>query len=386
MKYLIIRCEDRAQAGEQVPSLLEGSKVAHLAQLSQSGCAGLIQGKKRADESCSGIDRLQIHRGLLGLTLENQHALPGACYAAQGGIKIDDGKTAWCCEFVTAHDNKIIDPVGGKISSKESTMLVETLNEQLGSDTRRWVALQDSHSLFLTSDLLFLADGKPPIQPPEMLVGNPWGAQLSKGQPGQALQLLIEQATKILEDHPVNRVRVDLGENPANLIWFWGAARFDSLSSKNKSPVQKGLIISSRFPMKGLSALLGYELSGNEIALDEDGCQQLSRSIKEAIERYDLVYVNLTIDSSDSIERLCIMERIDQTLLKPLTMSLSRHDSIRFLFAADDRLNGLVSFVATGSGLPRLEANRMTTKQLMDGSLSFEDSAALFSWFTQTPS
>lgn len=381
MKYLIIRCEDLAQASKHVPSLLEGSKASHLHQLAQAGSAGLVRPKNNTDGDYSGIDSLQMHRGLLGSALKDPHTLPGACYATQGDVKLRDGETAWCCELVTQRDDKIIDSTAGKITSNESAALIKTLNDQLSSDTRRWATLQNSHSLFLTTDLLFLSDGNPSIDPPEMLKGRVWTERLPKGQAGQSLQLLIEQTAKILEDHPVNQVRVDLGENPANLLWFWGAARIDSLPLKAESPRIKGLVLSSYFPMRGLAKLRNFDISETELSLDEDGCHQLNRTIKESLERYDLVYVHLVIDSSDPVERLCVINRIDQIVLKPLAVTLTQHDPVRMLFTADDRLTGLIPFIASGSGLPQQQIDKLTTEALMESPLTFEDSAALFSWF-----
>ena len=148
MKYLILRCEDDAKLNKEASSLLKGAKTTYLQQIAQSGAAGLI--KKRAFRQ--PIDPLAVHRGLLGFK-SNESELPGGCcYAASVNIKPADEETVWCCDFVTVHDELVVDTTAGQISTKESAVLLQALAAELGSDIRRWEVGFGSRHLFVTRD------------------------------------------------------------------------------------------------------------------------------------------------------------------------------------------------------------------------------------------
>ncbi len=51
----------------------------------------------------------------------------------------------------------------------------------------------------------------------------------------------------------------------------------------------------------------------------------------------------------------------------------------------DDRVDGSMPFIAGGSGLPQHTISTLHGDGIMESDLTFEDSAALFSWFTQNP-
>lgn len=375
MKYVIIRCEDTAQAGGEIASLLEGAKTAHLQQLAQAGAAGLIRPK-----GTDALDHLQIHRGLFSLSPQEHDAAPGHCYAASANIAPAHNATVWCCEFVTHHEGRIIDPTAGHIPTKESRVLLQALNEQLGSEGRRWETGDASHHLLVVHDPALGINGFAPVPSPETLVGQPWKHHLPKGALHEPLQRLIEQAAKVLEHHAVNRVRVDLGENPANMVWLWGAsAQGAGRSFKDRSGLSAALV-SRHFPMKGFAQALGLQWQEGPKALEEEPLRRLMKTVTELIAQHDLVYVHLRVESRDPVERLCAMERIDQLVLKPLTETLPRHGAWRLLAVVDDRA-GAVPFVAMGTGVSGPAVSRLNSQTLAESSLAFADSTALHTWF-----
>src|SRR3990167_2241771 len=135
MKYLIIWCEDRARLNPKSAALLEGARVLHLQHLAQAGSAGLIQVKS----NLQAVDRSGLHGSFFGFDNTNPRARPCCWYAASVDAKLEHGEIAWCCDFVTQHDGRILDTTAGYISTKESEALIQDLNRQLGSQTRRWV-------------------------------------------------------------------------------------------------------------------------------------------------------------------------------------------------------------------------------------------------------
>lgn len=363
--------------GQPALPLLEGAKTAQLQQLAQAGAAGVIRQQRRG----LGIDRLRVHHELLGLAPRETAA--GSWYAASVNLALSEGETAWCCDFVTQRDGKIIDPMAGRISTKESEVLLHALDEQLGSDTRRWEAGEGSHHVLVVRDPSLSGERPPAIPSPEQLLNLRWDEHLPGASAGDALRLLIDEAGKLLDDHPINRVRVDLGENPANLLWLWGPITGEAPAAHQRRTRLDGLLLSRYFPMRGLARVRGFDWKEGPAALDERGMHALWKAIIAGLEHHQTVYVHLRVDTADPVERQCAMERLDQLILKPLTQELPRRGPWRLLVAIDDHGSEAIPFVAIGTGLPQHPVVSLAGSQLAEGSLIFPDAAALAVWFRQ---
>ncbi|MBI3083837.1 MAG: hypothetical protein HYY90_05690, partial [Candidatus Omnitrophica bacterium] len=245
-----------------------------------------------------------------------------------------------------------------------------------------------SHHIFITNDpaLAPEADGSMAVCSPELLIGQSWSRRLPRGGTGQTLQRLLEEASSVLEGHAVNRVRVDLGENPANMLWLWGAARPETPQRTFRDRTGlSGAAISNSFFMRGFAQCQGLDWSKGPTALEEGPLRRLMEKVEGLIDRHDLVDVHLVIDTQDPVERLCAMERIDQLLLKPLAEALTRRLSPwRLLVVIDDRrLSDTVPFIGMGAELPRQPVASLNAQHLAESPLTFPDGTALFAWFTQ---
>ena len=381
MKYVIIRCEDLGAPGGHTAPLLEGAKTAHLQQLAQAGAAGL--GKMGASKNHGTIDRLRLHQALLGFDARQPGTTPGSWYAAAANLQLQAGETAWCCELVTQHDGRITDPIAGNIPTKESELLIRTLEERLGSETRRWHLGQGPHHvLIVRGEPVLSAAGRKPVPPPELVIGEPWERQLPRGDADDALKALLEQGAKILEQHPVNRVRVDLGENPANMLWLWGASDAGAARSFTDRTGFSGAVVSSSFLLRGFAKTLGLGWKDGPHSFEERSLKPVAKTVQGLLERHDLVYVYLSIATNDPVQRLCAMERIDQLLLKPLTEQLPDTGPWRLLTVVDDRARGVAPFVAIGTGLPQQPVASLTAENFAESPLAFQDGSDWFSWFT----
>lgn len=375
MNTVILRIEDTSRATEQTTSLLEGAKAAFLQQLSQAGACGTIRA------TAGAIDRFQLHRGLLGVQAEDPGVSPGQCYAEGANVRLADGDTAWCCELVTQRDGILIDPSAGNIPTKESRILIQELNEQLGSDTRRWETGEASRHILVVRDPELAGSGPATVAPPELLIGRSWRRGLQPAARHAAVRALIEQAEKLLEAHAVNRVRVDLGENPANLMWLWGAGQGSSGRAATKRRAGGGVVFSTSFPLRGLARRLGLEWMEGPRSLQDDPLQRLTQTILARMRTAEVLYVHLGIASADPVERLCAMERIDQLLIKPLTEMTQEGEPRRLLMVIDGR-GGSVPFIAMGPGLPQQPVGRLTADAFAESPLRFSDGEKLFAWLT----
>jgi 2,3-bisphosphoglycerate-independent phosphoglycerate mutase len=238
------------------------------------------------------------------------------------------------------------------------------------------------HHLFITRDSALSAKAGGFLRSPELLVSQGWKSHLPKGPMREPLGILLAQAAIFLEAHSVNRVRVDLGENPANMIWLWGAAGSEPQKTFTERTRLSGALISSHFPMRGFAQCLGLSWNEGPSSWEELPLKRLATMLFALSKRHDFVYVHLSVESADPVERLCAMERMDQLVLKPLTEQLPTLGQWRLAAVIDDRMPGIVPYVAIGTGLPQQPVTHLDAQQLAQSALAFEDPAAFFAWFT----
>ena len=353
--------------------------MSHLQHLAQAGAGGLI----RPPRDRRAIDRFALHRGLVGLSPQDPEAAPGHWYAASAKVRVGSDETVWCCELMTQQDGKILDPTAGGIPTKESAALIDVLNRQLSSETRRWEYGDGAHHLFVTREKILAETDILAVPSPDVLAGQSWERALPRGATGEALQQLIVEASKLLESQPVNRVRLDLGENPANLVWLWGPAQPLPQKTWAERRGRSGAIISSCFPMQGFAQILGMEWKDAMHSIEEGAFERLAKQVNALLARHELVYVHLRVQTTHPVERLCFMERLDQLVLKPFTEHLPMGEPWRLLLAIDDLTSAAVPVVAIGSGLSQQPIAQLTSQSFAESPLTFADGEAVFAWLTQ---
>lgn len=395
MKYVLLRCED--QGGFQTdPStgLLEVGRLAYLQRLAQAGAVGRLapkgrsgwRGRKAPDQERAHAQWEWFWQGPSGLHPERLSRIAGRCYAASLGVTLGPEETAWCCELVTHHDGRMTDATAGQIPTHEAVILIQALNEQAGGPTHRWVAGEGSHHLLITrvpewASLVSQTN----LAPAEHVVHHAWRRHLPRQAVGQWLRELLERAAQVLEHHEVNRVRIDLGENPANLMWVWGPSSAEPIVPFTVETGLSGAIVSSAFARRGLARLLGMTWIEGPSACDEAACRRTYRDAVAALERYDLISVHVPIAHHQPVDRQCAMERIDQLLLKPLAEALLKHDDYRCVVAIEDRTMDAIPFVAVGTNLASRPVARLTRHDVQDSALVFHDGVALFRWLIGAP-
>jgi 2,3-bisphosphoglycerate-independent phosphoglycerate mutase len=206
---------------------------------------------------------------------------------------------------------------------------------------------------------------------------------LPKGQVGEALALLVTQAAKVLEQHPINSVRMDLEENPANLIWLWGAAAATDTPTFRQRTQLRGAIVSSHFALRGAARLYGMGYAEGPLDWSEAGIQALRQAVAHLVNHHDVVYVHLPIEAKEVIDRACAMDRLDQHLLKPLVEGWKPGEAWRLLWVSDNRMTEAIPFVAYGQGLPQQPIAQVAAEQFLQSPLRLNSADALWHWLVK---
>src|SRR5208337_4914129 len=99
----------------------------------------------------------------------------------------------------------------------------------------------------------------------------------------------------LLEDHPVNRKRVENGKKPASSIWLWGQGRKPQLPAYKEKYGISGALVSAVDLTKGLGICAGFEVldvPGATGWLDTNYAGKTEYALA-ALNNVDFVYIHI---------------------------------------------------------------------------------------------
>jgi len=260
MKYLVLVCD--GMADEPIESLglrtpLEVAKTPRMDELARRGRVGraaftpegMYPGSDVANMAILGYDPREYHTGRAPLE------------AANMGIDLKPHEVAFRCNLVTVSDSHMIDFAGGHIGSREAKILVDELNAELGTPALRFhPGVSYRHILVAGDPDLAEALSATECTPPHDLTGKKFTGSLPKGKGAKFLLDLMDRSKEILERQDINKVRIDLKENPANMIWLWGQGKAPSFPSFREKYGLSGSMISAVDLLNGLGKLMKLDV------------------------------------------------------------------------------------------------------------------------------
>lgn len=293
MKYIVIAIPGAAdhpaeELGGKTP--FEAAKLPNLHHFAKIGKVGQVKlGSDRLEPS-SDITFLN----LLGYDADKVYTGQGPLEAANLELKLEDNEIAFRMNFITEADGTLADPTAGHITTKEAKALINFLNKKVandfvrffpGSEYRHIAVLKDSHGFEALSARTV---------PPETIVGQRIDQHFPKGPGDELLKKLMFDAKLLLQDHEINQVRVDLAENPANMIWLWGQGRKPKAEKFSDRFGISGAVVAETEYAKGVGRISGLTVSevgeawGEEVDYEKRG-----RAVLEMLKEKDFVCLQL---------------------------------------------------------------------------------------------
>jgi len=238
---------------------LDVAKIGNMNEIAKRGMIGLVKTVPRGMKPASDIANLSI----LGYDPKVYYTGRGPLEAANIGVEVAKDEVAFRCNLVTVNDNKMADYSSGHISDKESKILMESLNERLGTDKIKFYHGKSYRNLVVIKvrsreDLGELMKTK--CTPPHDITGKDVSKYLPNGKGAGILVKLMEDSKALLEKNEINKVRVDLKENPATMIWLWGQGTNPNMPSFKGLFGMDGSVISAVDLVNGMGKLVGLDL------------------------------------------------------------------------------------------------------------------------------
>lgn len=306
---------------------LEIAKTPALKTLTASAETGRL---RLADPAKAAPSEETTCLGLLGYTPAAANTARGPLSAAAMELKTGGDEWLMACRLVTAHDTKLVDARAGGIGERESTALFESLNRLLKDrDMRIYTDDGRRHVLAIRAKENFWKLAEQGLTAPDESVGKSvWGAW-SRTEAGTRLKSALADAAELLETHEINKVRVDLNENPANSLWAWGAGKPLQL---DPFPAARGaVILSSSDVWKGAARATGVEWAPAEMtsSLEASGLSELLVRAADRARTHELIIVHLDEADRSGIrgdfkKKIRWIEAFDQYLIGPLSDRLPK--------------------------------------------------------------
>lgn len=256
MKYIILVGDGMAdypieQLAGKTP--LEVAKTANMDFIARHGRLGRI--KTVPDNTTPGSDVAII--SILGYDPLKYYTGRGPLEAANLGINLKADDVAFRCNLITAGEDTLIDYSAGHISSKEAEVLINHLDKKLGTERIKFYPGVSYRHVMVMTDAAFLDPKELTTKPPHDIMGDSISKNLPKGKNAEILIKLMRDSRSILEGQEINTVRIDLKENPANMIWLWGQGNKPDMPKFLDKYGINGSVISAVDLIKGLGRIWG---------------------------------------------------------------------------------------------------------------------------------
>ena len=266
---------------------------------------------------------------ILGYDLNKVYEGRGPLEAASIGYEMADDDFAIRCNIITLEDGKIITHNGGNLETKDADVLIQYLNEHLGSDRVKFITgIQYRHLLVIKGGNKHIVCAPPHDHPNE-----PWRPLLVKAEIPEAqdtadlINDLILKSQELLAKHPYNVAKAAKGERQANSIWPWSGGYRPSMETlmEQYPQIKSGTVISAVDLIQGIGKYAGLRIVKvpGATGLANTNYEGKAEAAIDALEHDDFVFVH--VEASDEAGhdgdlelKLKTIEYLDQRLIAPI--------------------------------------------------------------------
>lgn len=342
MKYIIVLGDGMAdepliELGNQTPLMYAKTPcMDYLAAKSELGIAYTIpEGMK------PGSDTANL--AVLGYNPKVYYSGRSPLEALSIGVDMKKTDIALRCNLVTLSEDEpyegktIIDHSSGEISTEDAGILIEAVSKELGNDIYKFYRGTSYRHLTIwdKGEVVELSQ-------PHDILGRVIGEYLPEDK---VLREMMKRSFDILNNHPINIKRKEMGLNKANSIWFWGAGTRPALTSFEEKNNMKGAMISAVDLLKGIAVgaemkVINVEGANGTLHTNYEGKAMAAVDVLLK-EDYDFVYIH--VEAPDEmghqgsiVNKVQSIEYLDQRVIKVVYDEMVRSGSdFRMLIMPD---------------------------------------------------
>lgn len=286
------------------------------------------------------------HLALLGYDPQKYYSGPGPLAGAGLEVLLGEQDVAFICNIVTlgtvpGHvegkklDAHVLleDDTADGISTEDARELIDTANEQLGSESVQFYAGTGYRHLMVWVGGV----ARMTCHDPHFAVGQDVSKFLPQGDRADVLKELMEASRVILRNHPVNQERIEAGLKPGNGLWVWGPGKpIDLPSFKDRFDIS-GVTLSNSDLHLGISRCA--DMKGLNVDIESDASHSLFVSYADAavrlLDQVPLVYLHIQeqpdLREGYLNEKVTRLEQFDKELVAPLMKHAQKSKDCRLL-------------------------------------------------------
>ena len=307
-----------------------------MAKVSEQGIAYTVPENLPAGSDVANL-------AMLGYDPQKYYSGRSPLEALSIGVDMKDTDIALRCNIVTlsedeAYEEKtIIDHSSGEITTEEAKVLIDAVKKELETEEFQYYPGVSYRHLTIwdrgeTVDLTT----------PHDILGNQIGEYLPKET---KLREMMEKSFDILDRHPINEKRREMGLNPANSIWFWGAGTRPALDDFEEKTGKKGAMVSAVDLLKGIAVgthMLNLDVEGATGGLDTNYKGKAMAAVDSLTkDGADVVYIH--VEAPDEMghqgsvkNKVKAIEFLDDQVIRVVAEELKkRGEEFRMLIGPD---------------------------------------------------
>jgi len=393
-KYAVLVADGMAdypieELGMRTP--LEAARTPNMDFIAKNGFLGQAKTIPEKMTPASDVANLSI----LGYDPQKYYSGRGPLEAANLGIELEDDDVAFRCNLITASADTLLDYSAGHIKSNEAEKLIKFLDQKLGTNKLRFYNGISYRHLLLVKRGSELKLQNLKCLAPHDIAGQSISRNLPKGDNADLIIKLMQDSRELLESHEINHVRLDLKENPANMIWLWGQGKKPSMPKFKEKFGISGSVISAVDLIKGLGRILGLEAINVEGATGyyDTNYQGKADAAINSLKKNDFVFVHVEATdeaghNGDLREKITAIERFDQIIVGSFLDYAKKHDDLRVLILPDHatpvslktHTADLIPFVIYGKDVKKGNFNAYNEKEAQASDLYFENGYQLMEY------
>ncbi len=394
MKYIVLVGDGMADyplEELQGRTPLEVAKTPNMDYIAQTGLVGWVKTIPERMAPASVVANLSI----LGYDPAEFYSGRGPLEAANMGIELKEDEVAFRCNLVTCGEDKMLDYSAGHISNKEAGILIQDLDKHLGSDTLKFYPGVSYRHLMVTKDLT-PSLLKVQCKPPHDITGLSISKNLPRGKNSNFLIDLMQQARNFLENHDINKVRVDLKENPANSIWLWGQGKRPTMPKFTERYGVCGSVISAVDLIKGIGKIIGLEpidVPGATGYYDTDYLAKATYGI-ESLTKKDFVFIHVEAPdeaghNGDLRAKITAIEKFDSQVVGAVLGHFRNQSDFRIMVLSDHytpismktHTSEPVFFALSGQSVAKDQIQAFNESAARESNLNFPQGWRLMAYF-----
>jgi 2,3-bisphosphoglycerate-independent phosphoglycerate mutase len=374
---------------------LEVAKIPNINEIVKAGMIGTVKTVPRGMKPASDVANLSI----MGYDPKIYYTGRGPLEAANIGVDLNADEIAFRCNLVTADNDIMADYSSGHISNRDSTMLIGELDKKLGSDRFKFYHGKSYRHLLVIKtksheELEHLR--KTACTPPHDFTGKRISKHMPKGAGAETLISLMKASREILEKHEINRVRVDLQQNPGNMIWLWGQGVNSNMPSFKGLFGLSGSVISAVDLVNGIGKLVGLDIvsvPGATGYYDTNYAGKGEYAV-EALKDKDFVFVHVEAPdeaghNGDVRAKITAIENFDRYVVGAVWGHLKATKDYRIMVLSDHatpveartHVSDPAPFAMAGAGVEHNGFELFSEKNAEEGKVRFKSGAALTAAF-----